>query len=143
MKVEHIMGTFPHVSAQEYLHASIHVAIPLLDHVLLPPVTARTTTEVLGNILSGPHEFTKRTTSSCQTQILHNMRNDGHLTQEWLIGPSPNPYVCINGPSHLVSYLQWVKTTASHIMTRRLTQPPATLNYNDCCVTYWSFIIEV
>ena len=64
------VGAFPHVPAHEYLHASVHLAVPLLDHVSLPPITARTTTEVLENFLSGPHEFIERTTSSCQPQIL-------------------------------------------------------------------------
>ena len=58
-------------------------------------------------------------------------------------GTFPHPYVCISGPSHLISYLQWVELAASCIMTRRLTQPPVTLNYNDCSITYWSTIIIV
>ena len=54
-----IVGTFLHVSVHVYPHASSHVAVPFLDHVLPPPLSPEQPLRHPQSILSGPYGPTK------------------------------------------------------------------------------------
>ena len=84
--------------------------------LVTPSISTRTTIEIPRNVLSRPHKFTERTTPSCEPKILPVMWNNDHLTQEWLMKPSPI----------LMSETMDHHILSSCIMTRRLMQPPTT-----------------
>ena len=138
----HGYGTFSHVSVYVYLHVFVHVAVPLLDHVSLPPLLS-------GQPLKYPQKFNldhmgslsgQRLPVNPKSSLIHETmaiwhRSDWgdlppslHLHQ-WTITPCPIPSTSWNGGK------------LHHDAPS--DEATATLNCNDCPVTHWTIIIAV